>query len=86
MQASQTLMIDDIQHLTVTGNIWAAGPDHAIGPQNHSSDAHANNNELDRSIVFVRGSSLLERNIDRGKGASELSRREVVPFAGVTDR
>ncbi|GAA1671833.1 hypothetical protein GCM10009765_21540 [Fodinicola feengrottensis] len=49
-QASQTLMIDDIQHLTVTGNTWAAGPDHAIGLQNHSTDAHVNDNKLDPSI------------------------------------
>jgi hypothetical protein len=49
-QASQTLMVDDVQHLTVTGNTWAAGPDHAIGLQNHSTDAHVNNNNLDPSI------------------------------------
>jgi hypothetical protein len=49
-EASQTLMIDDVQHLTVTGNTWVAGPDHAIGLQNHSTDAHVKDNKLDPSI------------------------------------
>ncbi|WP_328606873.1 right-handed parallel beta-helix repeat-containing protein [Amycolatopsis sp. NBC_00345] len=49
-EASQTLMVDDVQHLTVTGNTWAAGPDHAIGLQNKSTDAHVKDNKLDPSI------------------------------------
>ncbi|MDT8915949.1 right-handed parallel beta-helix repeat-containing protein [Amycolatopsis sp. PS_44_ISF1] len=49
-EASQTLMVDDVQHLTVTGNTWAAGPDHAVGLQNHSTDAHVGDNALDPSI------------------------------------
>lgn len=50
LRASQTLMVDDVQHLTVTGNTWAAGPDHAIGLQNKSTDAHVRDNKLDPSI------------------------------------
>src|SRR5882757_2493807 len=49
-EASQTLMVDDVQHLTVTGNTWAAGPDHAIGLQNKTTDAHVSDNKLDPSI------------------------------------
>lgn len=49
-EASQTLMIDDVQHVTVTGNTWAAGPDHAIGLQNHATHAHISANTLDPSI------------------------------------
>ncbi|GHJ36835.1 right-handed parallel beta-helix repeat-containing protein [Streptomyces sp. TS71-3] len=49
-QASQTLMVDDVQHLTVTGNTWEAGPDHAIGLQNHATGAHVKDNRLDPSI------------------------------------
>lgn len=49
-EASQTVMIDDVQHLTLTGNTWAAGPDHAIGLQNHSTYAHVAGNDLDPSI------------------------------------
>ncbi|MFD2414788.1 hypothetical protein [Amycolatopsis pigmentata] len=49
-QASQTVMIDDVQYVTLSGNTWAAGPDHAIGLQNHSTNAHVMNNKLDPSI------------------------------------
>lgn len=49
-EASQTVMVDDVQHLTITGNTWAAGPDHAIGLQNHATYAHVKGNELDPSI------------------------------------
>ncbi|MBB4685076.1 right-handed parallel beta-helix repeat-containing protein [Amycolatopsis jiangsuensis] len=49
-EASQAVMIDDVQKLTVAGNTWAAGPDHAIGLQNHSTDAHVQDNNLDPSI------------------------------------
>ncbi|WP_037344413.1 right-handed parallel beta-helix repeat-containing protein [Sciscionella sediminilitoris] len=49
-KASQTVMIDDVQRLTITGNTWAAGPDHAIGLQNGSTGAHVRDNRLDPSI------------------------------------
>jgi hypothetical protein len=61
LQASQTLMVDDVQHLTVTGNTWEAGPDHAVGLQNKSTDAHVTDNKLDASIgceVGIDDSSL----------------------------
>jgi len=51
LQASQTLMVDDVQHLTVIGNTWAAGPDHAVGLQNHTTDAHILGNHLDRGAI-----------------------------------
>ncbi|MFD9893235.1 hypothetical protein ACFWY9_28145 [Amycolatopsis sp. NPDC059027] len=47
---SQAVMIDDVQHLTLIGNTWAAGPDHAIGLQNHSTHAFVWANRLDPSI------------------------------------
>ncbi|HEY3469266.1 MAG TPA: right-handed parallel beta-helix repeat-containing protein [Amycolatopsis sp.] len=49
-EASQAVMIDDVQHLTLAGNTWAAGPDHAIGLQNHSTYATVKDNRLDPSI------------------------------------
>ncbi|MFF0146376.1 parallel beta helix pectate lyase-like protein [Amycolatopsis sulphurea] len=49
-QASQAVMIDDVQNLSLEGNTWAAGPDHAIGLQNKSTGAHVKDNELDPSI------------------------------------
>jgi hypothetical protein len=49
-EASQAVMIDDVQHLTLTGNTWAAGPDHAIGLQNHATNATVKDNKLDPSI------------------------------------
>lgn len=49
-KASQELMVDDVQHLTVTGNTWVKGVDHAIGLQNKSTYAHVKDNKLDPSI------------------------------------
>jgi len=48
--SSQTLMVDDVQHLTVIGNTWAAGPDHAVGLQNQPPTRHILGNHLDGSI------------------------------------
>ncbi|GAA4523417.1 right-handed parallel beta-helix repeat-containing protein [Amycolatopsis samaneae] len=47
---SQAVMIDDVQHLSIVGNVWAAGPDHAIGMQNHSTDGFVWANLLDPAI------------------------------------
>ena len=55
LEASQALMVDDVQHLTVTGNTWKAGPDHAVGLQNHSTHAHVKDNDLDPSIACEVG-------------------------------
>ena len=50
LDASQALMIEDIQHLTVTGNTFAASPDKAIGLDLHSTDAHIGKNKLSPTI------------------------------------
>lgn len=48
--ASQTLMFEDVQQATITGNTFAAGPDHAIGLAIHSTGAHVEGNRVDPSI------------------------------------
>lgn len=48
--ASQTLMFEDVQQATITGNTFAAGPDHAIGLAIHSTGARVEGNRVDPSI------------------------------------
>ena len=48
--ASQTLMFEDVQRATITGNTFAAGPDHAIGLAIHSTGARVEGNRVDPSI------------------------------------
>ncbi|MGW6279779.1 right-handed parallel beta-helix repeat-containing protein [Kribbella sp. NPDC055071] len=55
LDASQALMIEDIQHLTVTGNTFAAAPDKAIGLAIHSTDAHITKNKLSTTIECYVG-------------------------------
>ncbi|WP_033293522.1 right-handed parallel beta-helix repeat-containing protein [Amycolatopsis jejuensis] len=49
-KASQALMFEDVQRATITGNTFAAGPDHAIGLAIHSTGAHVEGNHVDPSI------------------------------------
>jgi hypothetical protein len=55
LDASQALMIEDIQHLTVTGNTFAAAPDKAIGLAIHSTDAHIGTNKVSPAIECYVG-------------------------------
>ncbi|WP_409179924.1 right-handed parallel beta-helix repeat-containing protein [Amycolatopsis sp. VS8301801F10] len=48
--ASQALMFEDVQQATITGNTFAAGPDHAIGLAIHSTGARVEGNRVDPSI------------------------------------
>ncbi|MYW90305.1 right-handed parallel beta-helix repeat-containing protein [Amycolatopsis rubida] len=50
LAASQTLMFEDVQQAVVTGNTFAAGPDHAIGLAIHSTGAQVEGNRVDPSI------------------------------------
>ncbi|WP_243754426.1 right-handed parallel beta-helix repeat-containing protein [Labedaea rhizosphaerae] len=43
-QASQEIMVEDVQHLTLTGNTFDGGVDHAIGLDIGSTDAHIDDN------------------------------------------
>lgn len=53
--ASQDLMIDDVQNLTVTGNTFANGVDHAIALQNKSTGAVIKDNSVDPGIECIVG-------------------------------
>ncbi|MFI5613023.1 right-handed parallel beta-helix repeat-containing protein [Amycolatopsis sp. NPDC051903] len=50
LKASQTLMFEDVQRATITGNTFAAGPDHAIGLAIGSTGAHVDGNHADPAI------------------------------------
>ena len=55
LQASQTLMIEDVQHCTITGNEFAASPDHAIGLAIGSTYAHVSGNKVSPGIGYEVG-------------------------------
>lgn len=55
LDASQALMIEDIQHLSVTGNTFAAAPEKAIGLAIHSTDAHIGSNTVSQDIPCYVG-------------------------------
>ena len=55
LDASQALMIEDIQHLSVSGNTFAASPDKAIGLAIHSTDAEIGNNTVSPDIECYVG-------------------------------
>ncbi|WIX75746.1 hypothetical protein QRX50_30210 [Amycolatopsis carbonis] len=42
-------MFEDVQGVTITGNTFAAGPDHAIGLAIGSTGAHVEGNHVDPS-------------------------------------
>jgi Right handed beta helix region len=54
-EASQTLMFEDVQHTTITGNTFAGATDHAIGLALHSTGAHVGGNTLDPHIGYEVG-------------------------------
>ncbi|WP_405776964.1 right-handed parallel beta-helix repeat-containing protein [Streptomyces sp. NBC_00859] len=54
-KASQTLMFEDVQNATVTGNIFAAAPDHAIGLAIHSTGARVSGNRVSSGIRYEVG-------------------------------
>ncbi|GHH20375.1 right-handed parallel beta-helix repeat-containing protein [Streptomyces lanatus] len=55
LKASQTLMFEDVQNATITGNTFAAAPDHAIGLAIGSTGAHVEGNEVDPRIRYEVG-------------------------------
>lgn len=55
LKASQTLMFEDVQHATITGNVFAASPDHAIGLAIRSTDAHVSGNRAGSRIRYEVG-------------------------------
>jgi polygalacturonase len=55
LQASQTLMFEDIQNATITGNTFAAAPDHAIGLALASTGAHVGGSEVSPRIRYEVG-------------------------------
>ncbi|MFF4607563.1 right-handed parallel beta-helix repeat-containing protein [Streptomyces sp. NPDC001339] len=55
LKASQTLMFEDVQNTTITDNIFAAAPDHAIGLAIHSTDAHISGNKVSPHIRYEVG-------------------------------
>lgn len=55
LEASQTLMFEDVQHATITGNTFAAAPDHGIGLAIGSTDAHVSGNTVSPGIHYEVG-------------------------------
>lgn len=55
LRASQTLMFEDVQHATITGNTFAAAPDHPIGLAIGSTHAHVGGNTVSPDIGYEVG-------------------------------
>jgi hypothetical protein len=55
LEASQTLMFEDVQHVTISNNTFAAAPDHAIGLAIGSTDAHVEDNTVGPDIGYEVG-------------------------------
>jgi hypothetical protein len=55
--ASQDLMFEDVQHLTINGNEFSGSVDHAIGLDIGSTYAHVGDNKVDPSIQCYVGLS-----------------------------
>jgi hypothetical protein len=57
LDASQNVMVEDIQYLTVNGNEFTGNTDHAIGLDIGSTYAHIGENKVDPSIRCYVGAS-----------------------------
>ncbi|MEO3751682.1 right-handed parallel beta-helix repeat-containing protein [Streptomyces sp. B6B3] len=55
LDASQALMFEDVQNVTITGNTFAAPTHHAIGLAIGSTGAHVGENEYDPGIGYEVG-------------------------------
>ena len=55
LKASQTLMIEDVQYCTITGNEFAASPNHAIGLAIGSTHANVSGNKVSPGIKYEVG-------------------------------
>ncbi len=55
LDASQALMFEDVQNVTITGNTFAAPTHHAIGLAIGSTGAHVGDNEYDPGIGYEVG-------------------------------
>lgn len=55
LEASQTLMFEDVQNCVIEGNRFAASPDHAIGLAIHSTGAHVRDNRVSPGIRYQVG-------------------------------
>ncbi|MFE5120819.1 right-handed parallel beta-helix repeat-containing protein [Streptomyces sp. NPDC056669] len=55
LRASQALMFEDVQNATITGNVFAAPTDHAIGLAYHSTGARVDGNTLHSGIRYEVG-------------------------------
>ncbi|GHH82389.1 hypothetical protein GCM10018793_42110 [Streptomyces sulfonofaciens] len=66
LEASRTLMFEDVQHATVTANTFAAAPDHAVGLAIGSTGAHVDGNEVGEDIGYEVGIDASSRPGYRG--------------------
>ncbi|MGW7750048.1 right-handed parallel beta-helix repeat-containing protein [Streptomyces violaceusniger] len=55
LRASQALMFEDVRNATITGNVFAAPTDHAIGLAYHSTGARVDGNTLHSGIRYEVG-------------------------------
>ncbi|GHE04893.1 hypothetical protein [Streptomyces alanosinicus] len=60
-KASQALMFEDVQHLTIVGNTFAAPTDHAIGLAIHSTGAHVCHNRTNPRVRYEVGIDAFSR-------------------------
>ncbi|MER5546023.1 hypothetical protein AB5L52_42915 [Streptomyces sp. CG4] len=66
LKASQALMFEDVQHLTIAGNTFAAPTDHAMGLAIHSTNAHVHANRTNPHVRYEVGIDASSRPGYRG--------------------
>ncbi|MFF5585914.1 right-handed parallel beta-helix repeat-containing protein [Streptomyces hygroscopicus] len=66
LRASQALMLEDVRNATITGNVFAAATDHAIGLACHSTGARVGGNTLHPGIRYEVGIDASSRAGYRG--------------------
>jgi hypothetical protein len=66
LEASQALMFEDVQRVTVVGNTFAAGTDHAIGLAIHSTGARVHGSRTDPRVRYEVGIDASSRPGYRG--------------------
>ncbi|WP_067135177.1 right-handed parallel beta-helix repeat-containing protein [Streptomyces yokosukanensis] len=65
-KASQALMFEDVQHVTIVGNTFAAPTDHAVGLAIHSTGAHVCGNRTNSRVRYEVGIDASSRPGYRG--------------------
>ncbi|OLZ68979.1 hypothetical protein AV521_19620 [Streptomyces sp. IMTB 2501] len=75
LKASQALMFEDVQHVTIVHNTFAAPTDHAIGLAIHSTSAPVRGNRTNPRVRYEVGIDASSRPGYRGPKGAALSDR-----------